>query len=107
MSVKDKFRRLWVGFAAELLATCFFVFNVVGATLMNPSWPAPNVLHIAITAGLSTTVLATAIGHLTGGQINPVVSLSFTLTQRIHPIDGLVFVFAQLLGGESEVKVQS
>ncbi|KAK3754466.1 hypothetical protein QZH41_006770 [Actinostola sp. cb2023] len=65
-SVKDKLRsrRLWVGFAAEFLATALFVFLVVGATL---SWnTSPSVIHIAVTVGLSIAVLAAAIGHLTG-----------------------------------------
>ncbi|KAK3754467.1 hypothetical protein QZH41_006771 [Actinostola sp. cb2023] len=65
-SIKDKLRsrRLWVGFAAEFLATALFVFLVVGATL---SWnTSPSVIHIAVTVGLSIAVLAAAIGHLTG-----------------------------------------
>jgi len=95
---KLKSRAVWIGFAAEFVATTIFVFNVIAANL---SWNRPtfSVLHIAVTVGLSITVLATSIGHLTGGQINPVVSLSFMTTKRIHPIDGTLYIFGQFLGG--------
>lgn len=98
---KLKSRTLWIGFAAEFLATTIFVFNVVGANL---SWNSSSfsVLHIAVTIGFSIAVLAAAIGHLTGGQINPVVSLSFIATKRIHPIDGALYICGQLIGGKSQ-----
>lgn len=96
---KLKSRAVWIGFTAEFLATTIFVFNVVGANL---SWNGAvfSVHHTAATIGFSITVLATSIGHLTGGQINPVVSLSFITTKRIHPIDGILYICGQFLGGK-------
>jgi hypothetical protein len=100
-TLKEKLRdrQLWVGFAAEFLATAVFVFMVCGATLRWSS-SSPFVLHIALTVGLSIATLASTIGHITGGQINPVVTLGFIVTRRLHPLKGFLIIVGQFLGGK-------
>lgn len=91
-----KKRQFWVGCAAELMATTLFVFLVCASTLGQPS----SVSHIASTAGLSITTLALCIGHITGGQLNPVVPFALMATRKLGVLKGVFYAMSQFLGGE-------
>lgn len=75
-----------------------FVFLVCGSALNRPS-SADFVVHISFTAGLSIATLAMTIGHLSGGLINPVVSIALTATRKISILEGVFYTLAQFLGG--------
>lgn len=93
-------RHLWTCFSAEFLGTCIFVFMVSGATCTWISYQG-DVLRIALIVGLSAATLASSLGHITGGQVNPVVTLGFIVSKRVQVLNGLVFILAQFLGGMS------
>ena len=44
-------------------------------------------------------VLIASVGIASGGHFNPVVTSAFMILRRIDPIDGLVYILAQLSGG--------
>ena len=44
-------------------------------------------------------VLIVSIGVASGGHFNPAVTAAFIVLRRIDPIDGLVYILAQLSGG--------
>lgn len=99
-SLREKLldKQLWMCFTAEFFATCVFVFMVCGATFTLTANPV-YVLHIALTVGLSVATLASTFGHITGGQVNPVVTLGFIVSRRLRPLNGLVIICSQFLGG--------
>lgn len=91
-------REFWVCVSGEFLATAMFVFLVCGSTL---NWQITDcmVLHISLTAGLSITTLAMAIGHLSGGLINPAVNLALLVARKISIMEGVFYTAAQICGG--------
>ena len=92
-------KKFWTEFAAEFLATMVFVFLVCGSTLTWDVNSPPAVIHIAFTAGLSIATLALAIGHVTGGHINPAVTIAVMVTGKISVLRGIFYVIGQVLGG--------
>ena len=91
------------GALAEFVATLLFVFMGVGAVVASGSLvggdltPARLVV-IAMGHGLAIALLVFAIGHISGGYINPAVTFAAVVTRKISVPKGIVFVVAQLSG---------
>jgi len=105
MSKKEEkdwtFRQL----AAEFIATGMFVWGGCGAAISSNRWAVDSLLigpsaltSIALGFGLSITVLAYMVGHISGGHINPAVTLAFMLLRLQSITAGLLFMVAQCLG---------
>lgn len=77
---------------AEALATLLFVFAIIGAVNN-----AGDLTPLAI--GFALMVLVYATGHLSGGHLNPAVSLGVWLRGGITAGDFFAYVIAQLVGG--------
>ncbi|XP_076067533.1 MIP channel family protein big brain isoform X2 [Oratosquilla oratoria] len=92
---------LWRAVIAECLATVFFVFMVCGAySPWTGKTPSDDVqLTIALVAGFSMAVLAHSFGQVSGGHLNPAVTLALAVTRRVSPLRAAMYVLAQLGGG--------
>lgn len=87
----------WASCLAECLATCFFVFLTTGTTI---TWKTPPSTElIALSFGLSIATLAMATLHLSGGHINPAVSIAMLATGKVPILRGCFYVIFQLGGG--------
>jgi aquaporin TIP len=72
--------------AAEFVGTFALIFVGAGAVLVAaPSLGAGN-LEIALANGLVIGVMASAVGHISGGHFNPAVTLGFLVTGRLSPV---------------------
>ncbi|KAJ1444384.1 aquaporin-like protein [Pelagophyceae sp. CCMP2097] len=83
--------------ASEFLAATLFVYICCGTATGvagTPGW----VLHVALTFGLTITVLAYTIGHHSGGQINCAVTLGLVLAGLKEPRQAALNAAAQLCG---------
>ncbi|XP_031557629.1 aquaporin AQPAe.a-like [Actinia tenebrosa] len=95
ISTKD----FWICVLAEFLATFFFVFLTTGSAITwDPNHP-PTIEHISLSFGLSISTLAMSILHISGGLINPAVSVAQTVTGKISPMRGAFYMIAQVIGG--------
>ena len=57
-----------------------------------------NVLGIAFAHGLVIAVMASAVGHISGGHFNPAVTLAFLVTRRMKPYLAAVYWACQFAG---------
>jgi aquaporin Z len=74
---------------AEYIGAFFFVL-IIFASGGNP---------LVIGAGLALAVFL--VGSISGGHLNPAVSLAMFMNGSLKPVDLFSYVFAQLLGGAS------
>ncbi|KAM4797480.1 aquaporin-5-like [Rhinophrynus dorsalis] len=89
---------LWRAVFAEFLATLIFVFFGLGSAL---KWPSalPTVLQISLAFGLVIGTLVQSVGHVSGGHINPAVTVAFLLGSHISIWRAVFYIIAQLVGG--------
>ena len=91
-------------YIAELVGTLllvFFITSVVAlyvATGQNAQFGSDFAV-VGLTHFLLLFALIISIGVASGGHFNPVVTAAFIAVRRIDPIDGLVYMLAQLSGG--------
>jgi aquaporin TIP len=105
----DPLRR---GFA-EFVGTFALIFIGAGSimTLDKLLLPATNgsaqasgvygsltLVSVALAHGLVIAVMASAVGHISGGHFNPAVTLGFLVTRRLAPSLAIVYWSVQLLG---------
>merc|ERR1740117_677093 len=84
----------WRALSAEFLATMMFIYVAAGTVIGGGS-----VVACAMAFGLTISVLIHGIGHISGGHINPAVTTALMATRRIHWLQGLCYILAQMLGG--------
>lgn len=89
--------------AAEFLGTFVLVFIAAGAVCADRYLPLQNqmrfgLLGIALAYGLAASIMVTAFAHVSGGHLNPAVTIGLWVTRRIGTVQGLFYCIAQLLG---------
>lgn len=84
---------------AEFLGTFGLVFIGTGA-VASKFYPdaAFGVLGIAIAHGLVLAVMVTALMGISGGHLNPAVTIGLAVTRRTEPKAAGAYIVAQLLG---------
>jgi MIP family channel proteins len=83
------------------LLLVFFITSVVAlyvATGQNSQFGSDFAV-VGLTHFLLLFSLIISIGVASGGHFNPAVTTAFIVIRRIDPIDGLVYILAQLSGG--------
>ena len=93
----------WRVSAAELIAVFLFVFIGAGTVMVSGAMTGGDMtmarlLVIALAHGLTITILVAAIGHISGGHINPAVTFAAMLTKRVTMMQGIATIVAQLVG---------
>jgi MIP family channel proteins len=84
-------------FLAELVGT--FAFVLVGAgCLIAVRGGQKDLVAIALAHGLALAVAVSATAHISGGHINPAVTVGAWVARRIHGGAALLYIIAQLLG---------
>ncbi|KAK3249080.1 hypothetical protein CYMTET_41482 [Cymbomonas tetramitiformis] len=80
--------------AAEFLALFLFVFLSCGSALVTGA----TVTSISLSFGFTILALGHCFGHISGGHINPAVTIALTAAQKVDPIRCACFIIAQVLG---------
>jgi len=99
----------WPEYGAELLGTAFLLFAGVSAVIFDfdKSLPLAHLLpnksvRLLITgllfAGSGSLVAISPLGRLSGGHINPAVTLAFWAQGKMHRFDMGGYILSQLLG---------
>lgn len=89
---------------AEFIGTFTLIFIGVGAICADEyihasSGGSLGLLGIAAAHGLAIGIMVTAVGHISGGHLNPAVTIGFWVTKRIGTMQALLYWISQLLGG--------
>lgn len=83
--------------AIGVFALCFVGGGAIYVDAMLES--GPGLLGIALAHGLVLGVMITATMHVSGGHINPAVTIAMLLTGRISILHAVAYVAAQCAGG--------
>jgi MIP family channel proteins len=91
-------------YIAELIGTLLLVFFITSVVVLYVSTGqnaqfGSDFAVVGLTHFLVLFALIISIGVASGGHFNPLVTTAFIVIRRIDPIDGLVYVLAQLSGG--------
>lgn len=83
---------------AELIGTALLVFFSAGAVVANAAGIPLGPVGVALAYGVGIAVLITMTMSISGGHLNPAVSLGLWLAQKIDGRQLAVYVAAQLIG---------
>jgi MIP family channel proteins len=88
---------------AEFVGTFALIFFGVGAICADQYLRASGqsgfgLLGVAFAYGLAYAIMVTAVGHISGGHLNPAVTIAFWVTKRLGTLQTLFYWVAQLLG---------
>jgi MIP family channel proteins len=87
---------------AELVGTCAFVLLACGAVCMDQSLhintESLGWLGLAWAFGLSYAVFTTIAAPVSGGHLNPAITLGMWVTRRLSTLDTIFYIAAQLAG---------
>ncbi|MFQ5770515.1 MAG: MIP/aquaporin family protein [bacterium] len=87
-------------YLAELIGTFALCFIGAGAVVMNSFTDGGvGLAGIALAHGLVLAIMVNATGHISGGHINPAVTMGFIVTNRIKISKGIAYMISQLIGG--------
>ena len=81
-------------------AVVFFAAGVICADqyLRATGQGSVTLLGLALAYGLAVGIMVTAVGHISGGHLNPAVTIGFWVTRRLGTLQSLLYAVAQLLG---------
>ena len=79
--------------AAEFVGAFALVFIGAGSIMTGA-----DLVGIALAHGLVIAVMASAVGHISGGHFNPAVTFGFLITRRMAPMLAVVYWIAQFFG---------
>ncbi|XP_034938556.1 neurogenic protein big brain [Chelonus insularis] len=100
MSTEARSLELWRAVAVECFATFLFSLVVLGAAASSNVYGSGlSVLATAIASGFAIAAIYLIFGHISGGHVNPAVSLSYVFSRKISPLRSALYVAAQCGGG--------
>jgi MIP family channel proteins len=88
---------------AEFVGTFALIFISAGSICSDQYLHASttgviSLFAIAAAYGLAAAVMVSATGHISGGHLNPAVTIGFWVTKKISTLDALSYWAAQLAG---------
>jgi len=106
----ESLKKIVVCSITELIATALFVFVGAGSCISSDvtekvdgielnQVDSARLLIIAFGHGFAILFLVFATAHVSGGHINPTVTLAMIVTRNMPPLKGLSYIVSQFVGG--------
>ncbi|KAL6742134.1 hypothetical protein Aduo_015322 [Ancylostoma duodenale] len=58
-----------------------------------------GVIHAALSHGVAIFILVSVFAHISGGHVNPAVTIGVAAAAKMRPIEAVFYIVAQLAGG--------
>jgi len=85
---------------AEFIGTFAFVFIGAGASaIVGDAVGSPGITAIALAHGLTIMAFAYAYGHVSGGHMNPAVTVGVLAAGAMRAVEAAGYIVSQLVGG--------
>ncbi|MCR4336664.1 MAG: MIP family channel protein [Candidatus Omnitrophica bacterium] len=85
---------------AEFIGTFALIFVGVGAIAANHiTGGSLGLVGIAMAHGLTIAVMISAVGAISGGHLNPAVTIGLFFAKKINALNAIGYVLVQCLGG--------
>lgn len=91
----------WQAYLAEFVGTFVFVFVASGAVLSSIFSSDANGLGVALATGLTLAAMVYSTVGISGGQLNPAVTLALWFAERISFVNAVFYICFQLLASIS------
>jgi aquaporin Z len=82
---------------AEFVGTFALVFVGAGSIAAFALAQESSLVGVAFAHGLAIAVMASAVGHISGGHFNPAVTMGFFVTRRMDPFLAAVYLVTQFV----------
>jgi MIP family channel proteins len=83
---------------AEFIGTFALIFVGCASVVMTDDVLGNNLVGVALAFGLTLGIMVTAVGHISGGHINPAVTAGILVAGKIKVTKAATYWVAQLLG---------
>jgi len=85
---------------AEFIGTFWLVFGGCGSAVLAAAFPKVGIglLGVALAFGLTVLTMVYALGHISGGHLNPAVSVGLAVGKRFPVSDLWAYAVAQVAG---------
>lgn len=94
---------LWKAMVAEYIGTAVIVLIGCGSCI---NWGSPEkpqgeatMVQIAIGFGITVASMVQALGHVSGGHLNPAVTIGMLFVGRVSLLRSFFYLCSQLIGG--------
>ena len=86
--------------AAEFFGTFWLVLGGCGAAVLSAAFPGLGIgfAGVALAFGLTVLTMVYAVGHISGGHLNPAISVGLVAGKRFPAKDLPAYIIAQVLG---------
>jgi aquaporin Z len=87
--------------AAELVGTFWLVLGGCGSVVLAAAFPKVGIglLGVSLAFGLTVVTMVYALGHISGGHLNPAVSVGLAVARRFPARELPHYIVAQVIGG--------
>lgn len=99
--MKIRIKLSWQAYLAEFIGTFVFVFVSSGAVLANVFTGDIGVVGISMATGLILAAMIYSTTGISGGHLNPAVTLAIWLTEGISFVNAVFYICFQLLASIS------
>jgi aquaporin Z len=83
---------------AEFVATFALIFIGAGAVIQAVGSGQLDLVGVALAHGLVLAIMVSVTGHISGGQVNPAVTIALWVAGKIPTFRAVILIVAQLLG---------